>query len=152
MTSTNTSEDLKQGRTWLNRAAEMLDSCEDHRSDAEFARAAAIIGNGFIALAHAERAAVSMAETSQMRQAILTMSDEPETTLGEAIEREKAIAREERLEAEARPHDDEPGQVFIVSDGPIHSWYAAESHEKARAWADRDRDGLVVTTVAVDRG
>lgn len=102
MTSENTSDNLNLGRGWLNRAAEMLDSCEDHRSDAEFAHAAAIIGNGFIALAHAERAAASMAEVSQVRQAILTMSDEPEMTLVEAVEREK------RAEAEARPHDDEP--------------------------------------------
>lgn len=102
--------DIDLGRGWLNRAAEMLDSCEDHVSDAEFAYAAAVIGNGFIGLAHAERAAASMAETSQVRQAILTMSDEPETTLAEAI------AREKRAEAEARPHDDEPAPTcsFVV--------------------------------------
>lgn len=101
MTSENHPEDLHQGRGWLNRAAEVLDGCEDHVSDAEFAHAAAIIGNGFIALAHAERALVSMAETSQVRQAILSLSDEPETTLGEAI------AQEKRAEDEARPHDNE---------------------------------------------
>lgn len=105
MTSGNYSEDFNLGRGWLNRAAEMLDSCEDHVSDAEFARAAAAIGAGFIALAHAERAAASAAEVSEVRQAILSLSDEPETTLGEAI------AREKRAEDEARPHDNEPGSL-----------------------------------------
>lgn len=77
-------EDLHIGRGWLNRAAEMLDSCEDHLSDAEFARAAAAIGNGFIALAHAERAA------------------------GTSATLEAAAERVRRAAAEARPHDDEP--------------------------------------------
>lgn len=55
------SEDFNLGRGWLNRAAEMLDSCEDHVSDAEFARAAAAIGAGFIQLAAAEREAAAQA-------------------------------------------------------------------------------------------
>jgi hypothetical protein len=84
MTSANSSEDLHQGRGWLNRAAEMLDSCEDHVSDAEFARAAAAIGNGFIALAHTERAA---------------------RTAGAL---DAAAERVRRAAAESRPHDDEP--------------------------------------------
>lgn len=71
------SSDLNLGRGWLNRAAEMLDSCEDHVSDAEFARAAAAIGNGFIALAHAERAAASMEEVSSVRQAIECTCEHP---------------------------------------------------------------------------
>lgn len=106
-------EDLHIGRGWLNRAADRLNQAEDSVSAVEFAYAAAIIGNGFIALAHAERAAVSMAEASQMRQAVLTLSDEPETTLAEAVERERRAA------AEARPHDDEQprGEAAYLLEG-----------------------------------
>jgi len=100
-------EDLHEGRGWLNRAAERLDAAEDSVSAAEFAYAAAVIANGFIGLAHAERALASMNEVSQVRQAILSLPDEPETTLGEAI------AREKRAAAEARPHDDEPELPFL---------------------------------------
>lgn len=59
MTSANPFDNLKEGRGWLNRAAEMLDGCEDHVSDAEFATAAAAIGSGFVRLAAAEREAAA---------------------------------------------------------------------------------------------
>lgn len=92
MTSANTSEDLHQGRGWLNRAAEMLDACEDHVSDAEFATAAAAIGSGFVALAQAQMSApMSMRLTSEMPPALIS-----------------AVERAGRAAAEARPHDDEP--------------------------------------------
>ncbi|EOD66872.1 hypothetical protein H480_19153 [Amycolatopsis vancoresmycina DSM 44592] len=68
----------------------MLDSCEDHLSDAEFARAAATIGHGFVALAHASQALDAMAATAR-RRALFDVAAE----------------REERAAAEARPHDDE---------------------------------------------
>lgn len=74
---------LHEGRGWLNRAAEALDAAEDTLGLSEFARTAAIIGSGFVALAHAERSARS--------------SD----TLDAAAERVRRAA------AEARPHDDE---------------------------------------------
>jgi len=88
-----TQEDLHAGRGWLNRAAEMLDSCEDHLSDAEFARAAATIGHGFVALAHATQSLEAMASTARRRALF-----------------DAAAEREERAEAEARPHDDEDAE------------------------------------------
>lgn len=85
--------DLRNGRDWL-QAAEAAYS----KGDTQQAYAAAVIGTGFIGLAHTTSSLASMAEVSQVRSAILSMSDEPETTLAEAIDREK------RAEAEARPH------------------------------------------------
>lgn len=89
------SSDLDLGRGWLRTAERRFGEDENPAA----AHAAAAIGSGFVHLALAELSASSMAETSQVRQAILTMSEEPETTLAEAIEREK------RAEAEARPRD-----------------------------------------------
>lgn len=131
-------EDLHVGRGWLNRAAEMLDSCEDHLSDAEFARAAASIGNGFIALAHAERAATS----------------EP------ALTAEEAFHRDQRARAEARPHDDEPARtvVHVVSEDDGCVLHAASTAGKAEQWllstaGNREaRDALSITELVVDRG
>lgn len=135
MTSENYPEDLHQGRGWLNRAAEMLDSCEDHVSDAEFARAAAAIGNGFIQLAAVERTtawrAEDLARWTADREAerendevvretnrLILARERGELALVE--QRTSALAaldvaalaasgqREKRAEAEALPHDDEP--------------------------------------------
>jgi len=77
--------DLDLGRDWLERAAFSVDHVDRAaRPDAlEFARVAAMIGAGYVALAHAERAAKSSA------------------TLDAAAERVRRAA------AEARPHDDE---------------------------------------------
>lgn len=92
-----TQEDLSLGRRWLSRAAGAISAGQDSPPSAvQFARAAAMIGSGFVALAHA----AERAETSQVRQAILSLSDEP--TLAAAAEREA------RAVAEARPHDDKP--------------------------------------------
>jgi len=95
--------DLANGRDWLGAAEKAYSE-----GDISRAYAAAVIGNGFVGLAHTVRASASMAEVSQVRQAILTLSDEPETTLGEAI------AREQRAEAEARPHADEASPLPFV--------------------------------------
>lgn len=92
------STDLDLGRKWLNRAAEALSGSEDFLDAGAFARAAATVGSGFVALAHAERAAASAAEVSEVRQAILSLSDEPLTA------EEEHRRRQERAEAEARPH------------------------------------------------
>ena len=108
------SEDLHIGRGWLNRAAEMLDSCEDHVSDAEFARAAAAIGNGFVALAHAERAMRSSA------------------TLDAAAERVRRAA------AEARPHDDEPAW----DDMPLLDRAAVLLTTLSTGWEDEPPEGV----------
>lgn len=121
-------EDLHQGRGWLNRAAEMLDACEDHVSDAEFARAAAAIGSGFVALAHATEALNAMAATARRR------------TLFDA-----AAEREQRAEAEARPHDDEPVNL-CETDADMAARFAgqvgelASRIETAVTWIDEPDD------------
>jgi len=85
--------DLDQGRAWLDRAARALiawtdsvaeDSAARLLGSPEYARAAAVLGAGFVALAHTERAARTSA------------------TLDAAAERVRRAADE------ARPHDDEP--------------------------------------------
>jgi len=86
MTSNEPADDIHEGRGWLNRAADRLNAWEDALGAAEFARAAATIGAGYIALAYAERAAASSA------------------TLDATAERQAQA----HAEAEARPHDDEP--------------------------------------------
>lgn len=131
MTSENYSEDLHQGRGWLNRAAEMLDSCEDHVSDAEFARAAAAIGSGFVDLASVELQAKISAASAQENARIFELqsviaeaheamadrmrAEQAEIELRTAKLAELDVATlaaaglpERRAEAEARPHDDEP--------------------------------------------
>lgn len=144
-------DDLAEGRWWLKRAAQLFAS-EDVGSTQAYT--AAVIGNGFIGLAHTTSSLASMAEVSQVRSAILTMSDEPETTLGEAIEREKRAA------AEARPHDDEPtdGTVFVVEAAQVGAIFATTTDARARTWI-RDEgaptygaDNLGITALAVDRG
>lgn len=91
MTSENTPDNLNLGRGWLNRAAEMLAALLERRQpDAEFARAAAAIGNGFVALAQAQMSApVSLRLTSEMPPALIS-----------------AVERAGRAAAEARPHDE----------------------------------------------
>lgn len=96
-------DDLATGRKWLNDAAQLFDT---QVVDSNRAYTAAVIGNGFIGLAHTAASLASMTEVSQVRSAILSLSDEPESTLGEAI------AREQRAVAEALPHDDEPMHIL----------------------------------------
>lgn len=97
--------DLANGRDWL-QAAESAYS----KGDIDQARAAAMIGTGYVQLAHTTRSFASMDETAQVRKAILSLSDEP--ALGAAAE------REERAAAEARPHDDEHADDCLGCDGP----------------------------------
>lgn len=133
-------EDLHEGRGWLNRAAEMLDSCEDHVSDAEFARAAAAIGDGFIQLAAVQLQAEMGAGAAEHNQRILEMQSviaDAHRALEGRVRAEKAEIeartaklaeldaatlaasglRERRAAAEARPHDDEARSCAFVHDG-----------------------------------
>lgn len=123
--------DLHCGRGWLARASDVLTGAEDYLSAVEYARTAAIIGSGYVALAHAERAARSSA------------------TLDAAAERVRRAA------AEARPHDDEDGSVVYIVESSGEAVYAGDSDARARAWiktADGSFTDLSVTALAVDRG
>lgn len=106
MTSANHVEDLNLGRGWLNRAAEMLDACEDHRSDAEFARAAAAIGNGFIRLAAAEREAAAQAFVDE-RHAVERVEDLERI----ATNRTEDLERIAAADAKAWEHQDSEAEV-----------------------------------------
>jgi hypothetical protein len=176
------SSDLHIGRGWLNRAAEMLDACEDHVSDAEFATAAAAVGNGFVQLAAVERTTAWRAEDLARFAADREAERENDEVVREAnllaLARERrevarfedrardvgidvaAFQRAVQAQAEARPHDDEPkhahgfGVVWVVADGdgPIH---AAATQALAQTWAtdaESDYEGLSVTAVTVDHG
>jgi len=126
MTSNEPADDIHEGRGWLNRAADRLNAWEDALSAAEFARAAATIGAGYIALAYAERAAASSA------------------TLDATAERQA------RAEAEARPHDDKPAPEPVCGFGvgcvlkpdhpaPFHRLANGDDVDSAGRLIDRTR-------------
>jgi hypothetical protein len=85
--------DLRRGRSWLDLAAELFD-----KHSVEEAHAAATIGHGYVALAHASQSLDSMAATARRRALF-----------------DSAAEREQRAQAEARPHDDE--SCTFVHDG-----------------------------------
>lgn len=131
--------DLDLGRDWLDRAAFQF----DHIDRAAFpdaldaARTAATIGHGYVALAHASQSLEAMAATARRRQLFDT-----------------AAEREERAEAEARPHDDELSIVYVVEGEETGVLHVAATEDLAKAWiADADHGSyLAITATAVDRG
>ena len=102
--------DLHCARGWLARASDVLTGAEDYLSAVEYAHAAAVIGNGYVNLAHATRALDAMAEsakvTARQLEAFDAIADAADRTGDPTLE--AAAEREERAAAEARPHDDEP--------------------------------------------
>lgn len=193
--------DLHCGRGWLARASDVLTGAEDYLSAVEYAHAAAVIGNGYVQLAGAEQQAAASAGAAQDNARIFelqsvvadahrAMEDRMRAEQAEIELRTQKLAqlnpyaatlaaagqREERAEAEARPHvgdpahpfpyisemaearphDDEPdgGVVYVVECGG-EATYAADSDERARAWiktADGSFGEMTVTVLAVDRG
>lgn len=117
-------DDLHRGRGWLNNAADVLSQAEDTMSSAEYARIAATIGSGFVALAHAERAAKSSA------------------TLDAAAERVRRAA------AEARPHDDEPEQPDGIADDSNDLPDPMRAAERVNAFLAWFGDGLMRVDVS----
>lgn len=109
-------EDLHCARGWLNRASDVLTGAEDYLSALEYAHAAAVIGNGFVNLAHATRALEAMGQASEVaaRQlvAFVAIADAADRTGDPTLE--AAAEREARAEAEARPHDDEQTEAGHV--------------------------------------
>jgi hypothetical protein len=139
----------------------MLDSCEDHESDAEFARAAAAIGSGFVDLASVELQAKISAASAQENARIFELqsviaeaheamadrmrAEQAEIELRTAKLAELDVAtlaasglREKRAEAEARPHDDEPGAgtarlAALIGEGLV----ACEPHPLLHSYTQR---------------
>jgi hypothetical protein len=159
------SSDLHIGRGWLNRAAEMLDACEDHVSDAEFATAAAAVGNGFVQLAAVEQWAAGRAEDVE-RQAERRAQDAPLNAsiveahqlaaelaqqqlktlrANEIVVDAAAFQREAQARAEARPHDDEPVNLR-ETDADMAARFAGQVGEltsridDALSWLDEPDD------------
>jgi hypothetical protein len=104
-----TNPDLHCGRGWLARASDVLTGAEDYLSAVEYAHAAAVIGNGYVNLAHATRALEAMNQASEVATRQLVAFD----AIADAADREgnptltAAAERVAREQAEARPHDDE---------------------------------------------
>jgi hypothetical protein len=135
--------DLHCGRGWLARASDVLTGAEDYMSAVEYAHAAAVIGNGYVNLAHASQALEALASTARRRALF-----------------DAAAEREERAAEEARPHDDseKPDGVVYVVEGEEHgALYGAASVALARDWiatyGPNSYPGvnLSVTALAVER-
>lgn len=112
--------DLHCARGWLARASDVLTAAEEHISAVEYAHTAAVIGNGFVNLGHATRALEAMAESSKVTARQLTAFD----AIADAADREgykplqETAERQARAEAEARPHDNEPGAGHVWMPDP----------------------------------
>lgn len=165
--------DLHCARGWLARASDVLTGAEDYLSAVEYAHAAAVIGNGYVNLAHATQALESMAATARRRAVFDATAEREERAVAEARPHDRCAheTEYERLckscrtagddggETESRPRDDAEkpdGIVYVVEGDDGGARYAASTDERARAWiktADGSYgDNLTVTALAVDRG
>lgn len=106
----NPTQDLDKGRGWLGRAAGALSAGQDSpRSAVEFARAAAAIGRGFVALAQVE--ATRLVRSTEALPPMLRA----------------AVVRAGQAAEEARPHDGEPrGEAAHWLEGDDEVFTAAE--------------------------
>jgi hypothetical protein len=121
------SADLDNGRQWLEAAEEHW---TQGRNDAAYA--AAVIGNGFIGLAHTTASLGSMRDLKRRQEAMLDALVADEPTLGAAIARERQVAEE------SRSRDDEPVRE------PEHSadCEGCDGPGVVPCLADEVRDGL----------